>query len=71
VVQSTLRVSADASAATADRLREELGQRVTQQSGVDVDAELAVMLQLQNAYAANARVIAAADEMWRSLLAAV
>jgi flagellar hook-associated protein 1 FlgK len=38
---------------------------------VDVDAELAVMLQLQNAYAANARVIAAADEMWRSLLAAV
>jgi flagellar hook-associated protein 1 FlgK len=71
VVQSTLRVSADASAATADRLREELGQRVTQQTGVDVDAELAVMLQLQNAYAANARVIAAADEMWRSLLAAV
>jgi flagellar hook-associated protein 1 FlgK len=71
VQQSTARVAAESSADVAQSLQETLGQRVAQNSGVDVDAELALMLELQQAYAANAQVLAAADEMWRTLLSAV
>jgi flagellar hook-associated protein 1 FlgK len=39
-----------------------------QREGVDVDREMADLLQLQNAYAANARVLAAVQEMWDALL---
>ena len=39
-----------------------------QREGVDVDQEMAGLLQLQNAYAANARVLAAVQEMWDALL---
>jgi flagellar hook-associated protein 1 FlgK len=38
---------------------------------VDPDAEMAAMVQLQNAYAANARVLGTVQSMWDSLLAAV
>lgn len=41
-----------------------------QREGVDVDQEMAGLLQLQNAYAANARVLAAVQEMWDALLRA-
>ncbi len=36
--------------------------------GVDTDTELSKLLVLEQAYAANARVIATVDAMWRSLL---
>lgn len=36
--------------------------------GVDTDAELSKLLVLEQAYAANAKVIATVDAMWRSLL---
>ena len=39
--------------------------------GVDPDAEMAAMVGLQNAYAANARVLGTVQAMWDSLLAAV
>ena len=41
-----------------------------QREGVDVDQEMASLLQLQNAYAANARVLATVQEMWDALLRA-
>jgi flagellar hook-associated protein 1 FlgK len=44
---------------------------VQRREGVDVDAEMAGMVQLQNAYAANARVMAAVQSMWDALLASV
>lgn len=69
--QAGARAGAQAAAEEADGLSQGLSLRLSQESGVDVDAELALMLELQNAYAANARVLAAADEMWRTLLAAV
>lgn len=48
-----------------------LTARFAAQSGVDVDREMALMVTLQNAYAANARVMAAVQQMWDSLLQAV
>jgi flagellar hook-associated protein 1 FlgK len=40
-------------------------------SGVSTDQELATLTQLQSAYAANARVLAAARDMLSSLLGVV
>jgi flagellar hook-associated protein 1 FlgK len=45
-----------------------LRQRFNDTSGVDIDAELANLLGLQNAYAANARVMTAIKEMLDTLL---
>ncbi|ATX64739.1 flagellar hook-associated protein FlgK [Roseinatronobacter bogoriensis] len=39
--------------------------------GVDTDAELSKLLVLEQAYAANAKVIAAVDAMWRTMLEAM
>jgi flagellar hook-associated protein 1 FlgK len=58
-------------AADAKGLRGQLDSLVQAREGVDVDAEMAKMVQLQNAYAANARVMSAVQSMWDSLLAAV
>ncbi len=55
----------------AEGLRDLLETRFAQASGVDVDAEMAAMIALQNAYAANARVLSTLQSMWDSLLAAV
>jgi flagellar hook-associated protein 1 len=48
-------------------LQDKFGER----SGVDPDAEMAAMVALQNAYAANARVVGTVQAMWDSLLSAV
>ena len=48
-----------------------LQAKLTAGSGVSVDSELATMVRLQGAYAANAKVIATTDTMWRALLDSV
>jgi flagellar hook-associated protein 1 len=48
-----------------------LASKLSAQSGVNMDNEMARMIQLQNAYAANARVIATIQSMWTQLLQAV
>lgn len=48
-----------------------LQARFDQRTGVDVDSEMANMVQLQNTYAANARVIAAVQGMWDQLLGVI
>lgn len=68
--------TADSAAATAAAtgsraVVDGLAARFSRQSGVDVDAEMAAMVTLQNAYAANARVLSTVQSMWDSLLAAV
>lgn len=67
---ATNRLAADqrnaANTARVAMLSEELAAR-----GVDTDAELSKLLVLEQAYAANARVIAAVDAMWRTMLEAV
>jgi flagellar hook-associated protein 1 FlgK len=69
--QSAAKGGADAAEAQAAQLREVLAGRVAERSGVDPDAEMATMVELQNAYATNARVMAAVQSMWDALLGAV
>lgn len=60
------------STATANTaLRTGLDSRLSVEGGVSVDSELAHMVQLQSAYAANAKVITAVQSMWTQLLASV
>ena len=48
-----------------------LASKLSAQSGVNIDTEMSNMIQLQNAYGANARVIAAVQAMWDQLLQSV
>ena len=45
--------------------------KLSAQSGVNMDTEMSLMIQLQNAYGANAKVIAAVQAMWTQLLSTV
>lgn len=65
--------SADVTARTeAEKaVQDALQSRYDARTGVNIDAEMATMVQLQNAYGANARVISALQTMWDQLLAAV
>jgi flagellar hook-associated protein 1 FlgK len=45
-----------------------LQERFESESGVDIDEEMALLLELQNAYASNARIITAVKEMMDALL---
>jgi flagellar hook-associated protein 1 FlgK len=56
---------------TATQLSDGLEARFTRQSRVDVDSEMASLIQLQNAYAANARVMSTAQTMWDTLFGSV
>ncbi|MBK1661792.1 flagellar hook-associated protein FlgK [Paracraurococcus ruber] len=65
------RAAATASKDQAATLQQALQQRFDKASGVDVDSEMAGMVSLQNAYAANARVMSTVQAMWDALLGAV
>ena len=69
--QAADRAAATAAKTDAADLRSALSERFARQSGVDVDAELGAMVALQNAYAANARVLSTVQAMWDQLLGAV
>lgn len=69
--QTADRAAATEAASAARALVEGLEARFAQRSGVDVDAEMAAMVTLQNAYAANARVMSTVQSMWDALLGAV
>ena len=45
-----------------------LQQRIHKESGVNIDEEMALLLELQNAYASTARVVTAIKEMTELLL---
>jgi flagellar hook-associated protein 1 len=45
-----------------------LQQKFNSQSGVNIDEEMAHLLSLQNAYAANARVMSTVKQMFDSLM---
>jgi flagellar hook-associated protein 1 FlgK len=62
---------AKAAADTNTAVRSGLESRLSSVTGVSVDSELAHMIQLQSAYAANAKVITAVQDMWTQLLQAV
>ena len=65
---ATLADSAE-QAATRDRaLADALQQRAADASGVNIDEEMANLVQLQQAYAASARMIAATNDLFNELL---
>jgi flagellar hook-associated protein 1 FlgK len=57
--------------ATEQAVQTTLSTKLSAQSGVDMDTEMSTMIQLQNAYGANAKVIAAVQAMWAQLLSTV
>ena len=57
--------------ATQQAVQTTLTTKLSTQSGVNMDTEMSTMIQLQNAYGANAKVIAAVQAMWAQLLATV
>ena len=69
--QAGARGVAEAARDRALTLGEMLDARMHQRSGVDVDREVAAMVQLQNAYAVNARVVSTVQAMWDALFGAV
>jgi len=69
--EAQLSSTVSASASTEQSVQTSLQTRLAQGSSVSIDAELSTMVQLQNAYGANARVISALQAMWTQLLQAV
>lgn len=69
--QSAARAAAEDGRGRALALGELLGTRMQDRSGVDVDREVAAMVELQNAYTINARVISTLQAMWDALFGAV
>jgi len=68
--------SADSAQATAQSTTEAgvqttITAQLSSEDGVNMDQQLALMTQLQNAYGANAKVITAAESMINALLAAI
>jgi flagellar hook-associated protein 1 FlgK len=68
--------TSDSAAATsalesAKQFSEGLEARFNRESRVDVDSEMASLIQLQNAYAANARVMTTAQSMWTTFFESV
>jgi flagellar hook-associated protein 1 len=63
--------AASARAEEAGAARARFDSLLQGREGVDVDQEMASLVQLQNAYAANARVLAVVQDMWDSLLGMV
>jgi flagellar hook-associated protein 1 len=56
---------------TSKQLAQGLEVRFTRQSRVNIDSEMASLIQLQNAYAANARVMSTAQTMWETFFGSV
>jgi flagellar hook-associated protein 1 FlgK len=69
--QAASRAAAEEARDRAASLGELLGARMQQRSGVDVDKEVAAMVELQNAYTVNARVVSTVQAMWDALFGAV
>jgi flagellar hook-associated protein 1 FlgK len=70
VVTTQSGASSDASSqlTDAEATQTTLNNAVAAVSGVSIDTQMSTMIALQNAYAANARIITAVQDMWTSLL---
>ncbi len=73
LVSQNAGLAADAAGklATGQAVRASLDQKLAAGTGVSIDTETADLVRLQNAYAANAKVISASQAMWTQLLDAV
>ena len=69
--QAGLAADAAGHLATGQAVQSSLDAKLAAGTGVSLDTETADLVRLQNAYAANAKVITAAQAMWTQLLDAV
>jgi flagellar hook-associated protein 1 FlgK len=63
--------SAESEAETQEMTLDALGNRLESEYGVDVDEEMARLMELQNAFAANARVMSVAQELIKDLMSSL
>lgn len=66
--QSQQSATVSARADTEQAVQTAFAGKLSSQSGVNMDTEMSHMIQLQNAYGANARVISVVQAMWTQLL---
>ena len=71
VSQSTARAGAKDALEAREALNEQFDQRFSADSGVNVDRELALMVEIQTSYAASAKVLQAARQLMDELLQVV
>ena len=73
LVSQNAGLAADAASklATGQAVQASLDKKLADGTGVSIDTETADLIRLQNAYAANAKVIAASQAMWTQLLDSV
>jgi flagellar hook-associated protein 1 FlgK len=69
--QSQTSAAATTRLGTESAVQSSLQAKLTSETGVKIDSEMSSMVELQNAYGANARVLTAAQAMWTQLLNAV
>ncbi len=69
--QSAASAAVSAQLSTEQGVQTTLQGQLTSQSGVNMDTQMSQMIALQNAYGANAKVIAAVQAMYTQLLSAV
>jgi flagellar hook-associated protein 1 FlgK len=69
--QSALRANAQASLSSEQALQQTIQNKISAQSGVNVDNEVAQLAVLQNAYSANARVMQTSRDLFNTLFAAM
>ena len=68
---SGLRQSASSALETKQALSPRLTEALSNATGVNVDTEMSLLLDLENSYQATARIIKAVDDMMATLFAAV
>lgn len=56
---------------TEQAVQSSLTAKLSGETGVSIDTEMSNMIQLQNAYGANAKVVSAAQTMWSQLLQSI
>jgi flagellar hook-associated protein 1 FlgK len=73
IVASQAQESASTTAQTntEQAVQTTLASKLSAENGVNMDTEMSTMIKLQNAYGANARVIATVQAMWSQLLQSV
>ncbi|HEY8610456.1 MAG TPA: flagellar basal body rod C-terminal domain-containing protein [Roseomonas sp.] len=69
--QTAARAGAEEEGASSGDLLSSIESRFAERSGVDMDTELAAMVTLQTAYAANARLVSVVQSMYDTLFQAV
>ncbi|MDE2516820.1 MAG: flagellar hook-associated protein FlgK [Rhodospirillales bacterium] len=69
--QAQISGTATTALGTAQAVQTSLQSNASAAQGVNIDAQMSTMIALQNAYGANAKVMAGVEQMWTALMSAV